>query len=126
MSNEIRVTGNVGKNPEQKTVGDKKVTELSIFCDEWKWDEPTKEYKANGGDWYEVSIWNETLGDAVFTTIRQGARIEVLGHLALNQYTDKNGEAKTALRIRADDVAHKLNRVEQIKLREKREAAVPN
>ena len=68
---------------------------------------------------------SDLLGDAVFTTVRQGARIEITGHLSLNKYVDKDGKVTATLRIRVDDVAHKLNRVEVIKLRPKAESAVP-
>jgi single-stranded DNA-binding protein len=123
MSNEIRVAGNVGKNPEMKTVGaDKRqVVEFSIFCDEWKYDAATEKQVANGGEWYEVTVWKEQLGKTVFETIRQGARLEVVGHLNIRRYTNAEGKDVSVPHVTADDVLHKLNRVESITLRPKQE-----
>jgi single-strand DNA-binding protein len=121
MSNEIRITGNLGKNPEQKTVAGKTVTEFTLFCDEYRYVEEKKEYVENGGDWYRVTVWNKTLADATFTTLRQGARVVVSGHLKLNRYKDSAGVEQVSLDVSAEDVAHKLNRVEQVVMRKQAE-----
>jgi single-stranded DNA-binding protein len=125
MSNVVRITGNVGKNPEMKTVGaDKKqLVEFSIFCDEWKFDDATQKQVPNGGEWYEITVWKPDLGKSVFETIRQGARLEIVGHQTINRYTSAEGKDVAVPRINADDVLHKLNRVESIQLRPKQEPA---
>mgnify|MGYP003507234831 FL=1 len=122
MSNEIRVTGNVGGNPEMKPVNGKDVCNFSIFCDEYKYNEEKKEYEANGGEWYEVAVWRPDLAKAVFETIRKGARVDVIGHLRTRTYKTKDEPPKDAyaLQINAEDVLHRLNRVEEIVLRAKK------
>jgi single-strand DNA-binding protein len=121
MSNEIRVVGNVGANPEMKQINDKTVTNLSIFCDEWSYDNDKKEYVERDGEWYDVSIWYEPLGKMVFETVKKGARIEVVGHLRHRTYTDKtSGKEVTVAQISADDVTHKLNRIAHIEMRKVR------
>lgn len=124
MSNEIRVTGNVGGNPEMKTVNGKPLVSFSLFCDEYRYDEEKAKYEPNGGEWYDIAVWREEIGKAVFETIRKGARVEVLGHLRTRKYADKDGKEITTLQVNAEDVLHRLNRVEEIRLRERNQEPV--
>jgi single-strand DNA-binding protein len=119
MPNVIRVTGNVGGNPEQKKAGDKTVVEFSLMCDEWYYDEAKKEMIEREGQWYRATIWKKDLGDAVFRTLKKGSRIEVTGHVKGTMWTDKEGKAQLNMDLTVEDVAHKLNRVENIVLKQR-------
>ena len=123
MSNEIRLSGNLAGNPESKKVGEQTITELRVYADDWKYDSDKKEYVPNGGEWYDVTVWKPDLARACFETLKKGARIDVLGHLKVNRYTDKEGKEQVSLQVRAEDVTHRLNRVEQITLRPRGEPA---
>jgi single-strand DNA-binding protein len=118
MSNVIRVTGNLGGNPERKKVNGSDITEFSIFCDEWKAGKDS-ELVENGGQWYRVTVWEERLSKICYEVLIKGARVEITGHLKGSTYTNDKGEVVLSLDVSASDVAHKLNRVEKVTMREK-------
>jgi single-strand DNA-binding protein len=126
MSNTIEVQGNIGNTPTQKQISGKTVTEFSVFADEYKYDETTKKYTPNGGEWYNVTVWAPVLATATFETLQKGARVVVTGKLSANVYHDKKLDKHlVSLNINADDVTHKLNRVETVSLRKPAERQEP-
>lgn len=118
MSNVIKVTGNLGGNPERKKVNGAEITEFSVFCDEWK-SGKDGELVENGGQWYRITVWEERLSKVCYEVLIKGARVEVTGHLKGATYTNDKSEVVLSLDVSASDVAHKLNRVEKVTLRDK-------
>lgn len=125
MSNRLTVTGNLGKEPEQRTVktskGDRTVTEFSVYADDYKRND-AGDFEANGGFWVRVSVWGE-LGQRAFTTLKKGARVTCEGHLAVREYETKDGEDRTDLQLTADDVTLNLSRLESVTWSKRRETA---
>ncbi len=126
MSNTIVLTGNVGKNPSLEKTDRANVVRFSMLCDEWKRvddpDNPGKKTITSDTDkqeWYQISVWKESLSEAVMKTIQKGARITVEGHLTVGRW-EKDGVPQFALQITADNILHNLNRVDEVRLRERR------
>lgn len=127
MSNRLTVTGNLGKEPEQRTVktakGDRNVTEFPVYADDYKRNEDG-EFEPNGGFWVRVSVWGE-LGQRAFSTLKKGARVTCEGHLTVREYETKEGEDRTDLQMTADDVTLNLSRLETVTWSKRRESNEP-
>lgn len=124
MSNEFRGTGNLGDNPTLKTVTvsgeDRKVAELRVFFDDYRPDGKGG-FEQTGGFWLNVSAWGNRAVDAE-RLLRKGARVHVAGHLAEQEWTDKDsGELKKAMALNADEVYLVLSRIEDVTFKAKRE-----
>lgn len=124
MSNEFKGTGNLGDNITLKTVTvageDRKVAEARVFFDDYKPDGQGG-FKANGGFWLNVSIWDKR-GETAANLLRKGARVMVIGHLTEAVWKDKESqEEKRALQLTADDIFLSLSRIDEVKFKAKKE-----
>lgn len=96
------VVGNVGKQPELKeTKGGKAMCRFSVAS--------TKkvEGKEPVTSWVNVLTFDEQ-AQQVAERVGQGDRVMVTGRLEIEQYTDKDGNARTSVTILADDVGISL------------------
>src|SRR3954452_16976260 len=87
--------GNVGKDPEERTVnGDVKVCDFSLAVDAGKDQEPL---------WLSVSAWRK-LAEQVKTYVYKGDALLVSGKLSVRKYTDKSNVERTSVEVTADDI----------------------
>jgi single-strand DNA-binding protein len=118
MGATIKAIGNLAADPISKEVSGKTVVEFRLFADNYRWNDVTKSYEANGGEWFNVSVWTEGLGQAVLDVFKKGMRVQVEGQLKVSRYISKRTEEKEIeLQIIADDVTNRLNRVQEIVLK---------
>jgi len=89
MLNEVRLIGNVGKDPEVRYVSDGvQVVRFSLAT--------TDRYKNRAGkqieetEWHNIVAWRR-LAEIVEKYVEKGRQICVLGKLKTNKYTDKEG-----------------------------------
>lgn len=100
--NKITIVGYLGKDPEIKYLpnGDGICT-FSIATTERK--------KDKSGDyqdttlWFKVNVWGKQ-GEACSQYLSKGSQAYVCGRLSQQTYTDRDGNARTSLEVRADDV----------------------
>lgn len=103
MHNKISLIGNVGGDPEIRTVGDSKFASISLGVTE-------KGYTAKDGrkvedrtTWFRVGLW-KGLADIVEKYVVKGDRLFVEGKMLSREYEDKNGQKHTAWEITATEI----------------------
>lgn len=88
------LTGNLTRDPETKTT--QSGASLCTFT-----------VAASNGkdktDFVRVTAWNK-LGDICRQYLAKGRKVAITGTITASAYTDKNGEARASLEVRADDV----------------------
>lgn len=90
--NKVILVGNVGNDPEIKTMqsGDK-VCNLSIATSEsWK-DKATGERKEKT-EWHRVVVFNQNLVNVCENYIKKGSKLYVEGQLETRSYENKDGQ----------------------------------
>ena len=93
----ITLTGNVGRDPELKTIGnDLSVVNLSLA---------TSRYKKGGNvsDWYELSAFGKT-AEVINSYIAKGDSITVSGQPFIDIYTNKEGKEVKSIKVKVDNV----------------------
>jgi len=122
---EITITGNIAKQPVFKS-GEHNLVEVLIVSDEIKRGE-SGEYEVREGsqNLYAVTIWggdNPSSLDQI-KVLAKGMRVTVSGAFKPSVYSDDSGTAKLGLQINCSpsDVALKLNRIEKIVMKPKRD-----
>jgi len=132
MAIEATVVGNVLTAPEQRFVqtssGQKKVTSFRVMSDVYSGEGDDRTQDDAKSSPVGITIWQEHLGEEVFQKIRTGMRVEVSGSLYLHNWEPTDAEYEAGkmpvheLRVTANSVALRLNRVKQIDMQPKREA----
>lgn len=88
--NQVTLIGNVGKDPEVRTVGDTKVATFSLATS-------TGGYKKSDGtevpektQWHSIVLWRG-LAELAEKYIKKGDKITVLGSISYREYEKKEG-----------------------------------
>ena len=93
--NSLTIAGVLGKDPELKQVGQDQVLSFTVADSQGK-EKPTL--------WWNCQLWGKRA-----TTLQQymakGQKVTVSGNIQMREYTDKNGDKKTAMDVRVNDVA---------------------
>ena len=89
LKNRVQLIGNLGMNPEIKTLdGGKKLAKMSIATNE--------SYKNAKGElvketqWHNLIAWGKT-ADIIEKYLKKGSEVAVEGKLNTRNYTDKEG-----------------------------------
>ena len=105
LKNKVQLIGNVGLDPEVKTLdGGKKVAHLRLVTNE--------KYKNSSGElvdeatWHNLVAWGKT-ADIIERYIFKGKEVEVEGKIVNRNYTDKNGEKRYNTEILVSEVMKK-------------------
>lgn len=106
MSNDVRLEGNLGKNPEIKTVNDARVANMSLATN--------VSFKRNNEDvritdWHNIEAWNKVSERC--SNLKKGDRVMVFGSL---KYSQVKHEGKTFKipKVRANKV-YKIDNMNQ-------------
>jgi len=107
--NKVMLIGNLGKDPEIKSVGSGgRVAEFSLAT--------TRTWNGPGGDrqekteWHRCVAWNARgpggsgLADIIERYVRKGDRLYVEGSIEYRQWTDKEGQTRYTTEIRVRDM----------------------
>jgi single-strand DNA-binding protein len=93
--NNLTIAGVLGKDPELKQVGQDQVLSFTVADSQGK-EKPTL--------WWNCQMWGKRA-----TTLQQymakGQKVTVSGSIQMREYTDKDGNKKTAMDVRVNDVA---------------------
>ena len=93
--NSLTIAGVLGKDPELKQIGQDQVLSFTVADSQGK-EKPTL--------WWNCQMWGKRA-----TTLQQymakGQKVTVSGSIQMREYTDKDGNKKTAMDVRVNDVA---------------------
>lgn len=96
--NQITLIGNVGRDPEVKTLpsGDL-VANFSVATSE-KWNSKDGE-KQERTEWHQVDAFGK-LAEIVQSYVSKGSKIFVQGQLVYNEWNDKDGNKRTTAKVK--------------------------
>ena len=101
MLNKVIIMGRLTRDPEIKKVNnDISVCSFSIACDR---DIVNKQNNERETDFFDVTAWRST-ADFVGKYFGKGRMIVVVGRLQKRNYTDKEGNKRSAVDIIAENV----------------------
>lgn len=92
------VTGRLGGDAEVRQAGGSSVCSFTMASD--RYDSKTKTKVA---EWVRVSLWGKR-GDTLAQYLTRGSTVAARGELSTRTYDGKDGQSRTSLELRADDV----------------------
>ena len=102
MKNRVQLIGNVGNDPEIKTLETgKKVAHLTIATNEIYKNE--KGDKVEKTEWHRVTAWGKT-AEIIEKFVVKGKEIAVEGKLTHRSYDDKNGEKRYVTEVVVNEI----------------------
>lgn len=103
MINKVILIGNVGADPEVRTIeGGAKVARVRLATTERIYNRQTQEAKDHT-EWHNVTLWRN-MADVADRFVRKGSQIYVEGRLRSREWTDQNGMKRYGIEIVADDL----------------------
>lgn len=96
--NRVQIVGNVGRDPETRSVGDQQVSNFSVAVTE-KWKDRNGQPQEST-EWFRVAAWG-WLADLVQEQVRRGAPVWIEGKLTTREWTDKDGVKRYNTEVRA-------------------------
>lgn len=89
--NKVMIIGNLGSDPEIRTVGSgSRVANLRVATTE-KWTDKKTGDKKEHTDWHSVVVWNENLVSIIERFVRKGSKLWIEGQLKTRKFQDKSG-----------------------------------
>lgn len=95
--NRITLVGNVGRDPELKTVGNNKVVDFSLAV-----NEPARGQTPEKTEWYRISFWDRK-AETIAQYVRKGTQILVEGRLSVRTYLDNSQRERYSLEVSGQD-----------------------
>jgi single-strand DNA-binding protein len=101
MNNEVKLTGNLGKDPEIKQFENYKLATFSLAT--------TERYKTKAGEdsskteWHTICAWGK-LADRIESEFKKGNFVSITGSIRYRNYDDKNGDKHYVTEIHAKDI----------------------
>ena len=100
---EIKVRGRLGNDPELKTVGADNIPAVVFSLAHTPRSKKNGQWVDGETNWYRVVRFGVS-AEAIAQTVKKGDEVIVIGTLKMNNYTDKNGVAKTQMEITASEL----------------------
>ena len=102
MKNKVQLIGNVGQEPEVKTIGEgKKVANITIATNDYYFND--KGDKVEQTEWHRVVAWGK-VADIIEKYVSKGKEIAIEGKLTHRSYDDKDGIKRYVTEIVANDI----------------------
>src|ERR1044071_2210935 len=102
IRNNVQLVGNLGKNPEEKTLtGGKKVANFSIACTEAHNDKEGR--KVETTQWFNAVAW-DGLATIAEKYMVKGKQVAISGRLVNKNWTDKEGVTRYSTEIIVLDI----------------------
>ncbi|ESU29880.1 single-stranded DNA binding protein [Flavobacterium limnosediminis JC2902] len=102
MKNRVQLIGNVGQEPEVKTInGDRKLANFTIATNDFYYND--KGDKVEQTEWHRVTAWGKT-AEIIEKFVVKGKEIGIEGKLTHRSYDDKEGNKKYITEIVATEV----------------------
>ncbi len=103
MINKVILIGNVGADPEIRTLETGvKVATIRMATTERMYNRENQETREHT-EWHRVTLWRN-LADVADRFVRTGSQIYVEGRLRSREWTDKDGVKRYSIEIVADDL----------------------
>lgn len=104
--NKVTLIGNVGSEPEVRTVtGGGKVAQFSLATSRnWNDQSGAKQEKT---EWHRCVVWNtrfSTLADVAEKYVRKGEKLYVEGEIEYRQWQDKDGQTRYTTEIKVREL----------------------
>jgi single-strand DNA-binding protein len=101
--NKITIVGYLGKDPEIRYLPDgTAVCQFSVATTEKRKNRQTDEVEEST-TWFRIAAWGRQ-GEACNQYLTKGSQVYVEGSLRQQEYTDRDGNKRTWLEVRATDV----------------------
>lgn len=99
MLNRAQLIGNLGRDPEiRSTQNGDRIANFSLATSE-SWKDKNSGERKTRSEWHRVCVFNPHLVDVVEKFMRKGSKVYVEGQIQSRQWTDKDGNQKTAFEI---------------------------
>lgn len=95
--NKVQLIGNLGSDPEIRSVGSGKVANFRIATSE-SWRDKSSGEKKERTEWHSIVVWNENLVGIVDKYIRKGDKVYVEGQLQTRKW-EKDGVERYSTEI---------------------------
>ncbi|MCL2562354.1 MAG: single-stranded DNA-binding protein [Rikenellaceae bacterium] len=103
MINKVILVGNVGIDPEVRTLENgTKVARVRLATTERIYNRQTQESKEHT-EWHTVTLWRG-LADVADRFVRKGSQLYIEGRLRSREWTDDTGAKRYATEVVADDM----------------------
>lgn len=103
MVNKVILVGNVGVDPEVRTIeSGAKVARVRLATTERLFDRQSNETKEHT-EWHTITLWRG-LADVVDKYVRKGSQIYVEGSLRTREWTDKDNQKRYSTEILASEM----------------------
>ena len=97
--NKVTLIGNLGADPEVRTMGNgKKVATFSLATTENWTDKSTSERKEST-EWHRIVVFNEVLLRVVEDYVKKGSKIYLEGNLQTRKWQDQSGQDRYTTEI---------------------------
>jgi single-strand DNA-binding protein len=102
LINKVQLIGNLGKDPEVKTVGDgRKMARTSIAT--------TESYKNKEGEWVNQTTWHNLVAwgaaaERFSKRLGKGDNVAIEGRLVNRKYVDKDGVTRYSTDVEVSDL----------------------
>ncbi|KGO90320.1 single-stranded DNA-binding protein [Flavobacterium suncheonense] len=102
MKNKVQLIGNVGQDPEVKTVsGDRKVANFTVATNDYYYND--KGEKIEQTEWHRVSAWGN-VAEIIEKYVEKGKEIAIEGKLTHRSYDDKDGNKRYITEVVANEI----------------------
>lgn len=103
MINKVILVGNVGADPEVRTMeSGTKYARVRLATTERYIDRQTNETRELT-EWHTISLWRN-LADVADKYVRKGSQIYIEGRLRNREWTDKDGAKRYSVEVLADEM----------------------
>jgi single-strand DNA-binding protein len=96
LKNKVQLIGNLGNDPEIRTVKDKKVAHFSVATNETY--KNSDGVQVNETQWHRLVAWGK-IAEIVEKYLVKGSEVAIEGKLTYNSYTDKDGNKKYSTEV---------------------------
>ena len=102
MKNRVQLIGNVGNDPEIKTVENgKKLAHLTVATNDHYTND--KGEKVEQTEWHRITAWGKT-AEIIEKYVVKGKEVAIEGKLTHRSYDDKNGEKKYITEVVVNEI----------------------
>lgn len=103
MINKVILIGNVGADPEIRTLeGGTKVARVRLATTERIYNRQTQESRDHT-EWHSITLWRN-LADVADRFVRKGSQIYIEGRIRSREWTDQAGVKRYGIEIVADEL----------------------
>lgn len=97
--NNVQLIGNVGKDPEIRTLNnDGRVANFSVATSE-TWKDKASGEKKERTEWHNVVVWNDGLVGVIEKYVKKGSKVYVQGELQTRKWQDKDGNDRWSTEV---------------------------